>query len=454
MVTTELVLGLPYVCLILYMLWTACAFVRLAKPFVEYPRVAFLAGTAWVCVMLLLGLIPPKIGTFPAHCLAVAAAFAVMCAADQKNYRQKAFLALLFLSLMQLASALSDILYDFTYSRAVHFPFIWQGNEEIMGIALYVVMCVFYLFVYVAILLVGTWLFVRAYACKSAELTGRELCMLSAFPLTGIGADLVMNRYRTFYIISEGDRSAELDAVSVFFYVMLLVGMLVSLVLYQGIRAEQEERLQGRLLAGQVEDMKRHIARVEEIYEDIRGLKHDMANHIATMERLYAGERAGEAEAYAARLRVSLADVAGTIQSGNPVTDVVLAEYQAGAERRGIRFDCDFHYPAGSGIEAFDLSVILNNALCNAVEYADGGGAYISVCSYRRNNACMIEVKNSFSGSVRVEAETGLIRTLKEEGIHGYGLANIRRTAEKYHGDIDITQGEGYVCLTILLMME
>lgn len=227
--------------------------------------------------------------------------------------------------------------------------------------------------------------------------------------------------------------------------------MLVSLILYQGIRAEQEDRL----LAGQVEDMRRHITRVEEIYEDIRGLRHDMANHIATLERLYAGENAGEAKAYAARLRNSLSEVAGTIQSGNPVTDVVLAEYKTAAERRGIRFCCDFHYPGGSGIEAFDLSVILNNALCNAVEYTDAKAlAYISICSYRRNNACMIEVKNSFSGSVRVEAETGLIRTSKEEGIHGYGLANIRRTAEKYHGDIDITQGEGEFCLTILLMME
>ena len=33
-----------------------------------------------------------------------------------------------------------------------------------------------------------------------------------------------------------------------------------------------------------------------------------------------------------------------------------------------FHFRCDFHYPTGSDINAFDISVILNNALQNAVE--------------------------------------------------------------------------------------
>ena len=66
----------------------------------------------------------------------------------------------------------------------------------------------------------------------------------------------------------------------------------------------------------------------------------------------------------------------------------------------------------------------------------------------------MIEVQNSFSGQVKIEADTGLIQTSKEQGLHGYGLVNIRRTAEKYYGDIDITQKDGTFCLTVMLMME
>lgn len=457
-ITIGTVQGLPYVCLILlHRLGTAYALIRLVKPFMENIKSAVCTGTVYVSMMLLLGLIPLKIGTLTAHCLGAAAAFAVMCAADRRNYRQKAFLSLLFLAVVRLALALADILYDFAYAEAVYIPFFSQRDDEVLWTVLYILMCVFYLFAEISILLAGTWLITREYVRKSEELTVKELFMLSAFPLIGIGGDFVMNHYRTFYIIKEGAMSAKTDAVAVFFYLALLAGMLVSLVLYQGIKAEQEDRLQDRLLAGQVEDMRRHITRVEEIYEGIRGLKHDMAGHIATLEKLYAGTETKEADAYAARLRTSLADVAGTIRSGNPVTDVVLWEQKAEAEKKGIRFQCDFHYPAGSGMEAFDMSIILNNALSNAVEHADardGEEAYISLCSYRRNNACMIEVRNSFSGSVRIEADTGLIHTSKKQGLHGYGLENIRRTAEKYHGDIDITQGEGEFCLTVMLMME
>ena len=91
---------------------------------------------------------------------------------------------------------------------------------------------------------------------------------------------------------------------------------------------------------------------------------------------------------------------------------------------------------------------------CRIVEYASGEAAYISVRSYRKNNACMIEVRNSFTGQVKIEADTGLICSAKRQGLHGCGLANIRRTAVKYHGDIDITLKDGEFCLAVMLMME
>lgn len=119
---------------------------------------------------------------------------------------------------------------------------------------------------------------------------------------------------------------------------------------------------------------------------------------------------------------------------------MILQELKNEAEKRKIRYQSDFYYPTGTNINAFDVSVILNNALQNAMENARKSEApYISVLSYHRNHAYMIEISNSFTGNLQWDEERGLPVTSKEktEG-HGYGLSNIRMVARKYAGDIAI----------------
>ena len=125
------------------------------------------------------------------------------------------------------------------------------------------------------------------------------------------------------------------------------------------------------------------------------------------------------------------------------------------AEEAGIYFASHFHYQTGNGIDVFDISVILNNALANAIEAARGSeGAFIRVTSRRKANAWLIEIKNSFAGEIVLEEESGLPRTSKrnEEG-HGFGLANIRKVAQKYYGDISFVYDENIFGLTVMLMI-
>ncbi|MCM1326724.1 MAG: ATP-binding protein, partial [Lachnoclostridium sp.] len=187
--------------------------------------------------------------------------------------------------------------------------------------------------------------------------------------------------------------------------------------------------------------------------------------------RLYAGNNLEEAADYGKELKSALSPIsaskgldAGEIKTGNPVTDMILQELKSEAEKRKIHFQTDFYYPSGTNINAFDVSVILNNALQNALENTtdyplENAGKsktpHISVLSYHRNNAYMIEVSNSFYGSLRWDEERGLPATSKEktEG-HGYGLFNIRMVARKYSGDIAIDLKDDEFRLSIMLMME
>ena len=99
--------------------------------------------------------------------------------------------------------------------------------------------------------------------------------------------------------------------------------------------------------------------------------------------------------------------------------------------------------------------LILNNALSNAIRAAsDSENPKIEVKAWKNNNAYLIQVKNSFSGKLSLDPQTGLPETSKKDKeSHGYGLMNMKRITEKYYGTIQLEQREDMVIFTALLMI-
>ena len=113
-------------------------------------------------------------------------------------------------------------------------------------------------------------------------------------------------------------------------------------------------------------------------------------------------------------------------------------------------------YPTGKQIDVYDVGVILNNALDNAIEACEKvhGERIIYLRSYEKGNLFFIEVENAFDG-ITLNTETGLpVSEKKDQKLHGYGLLNIEKSARKYMGDIDIEIKDEDVklfCLTVML---
>ena len=156
-------------------------------------------------------------------------------------------------------------------------------------------------------------------------------------------------------------------------------------------------------------------------------------------------------------MREKMQEISPDIRSGNPVTDAVLSVRKREMEEQGISFVCDFHYPQKGELNAFDLSIILNNALANAVEASAGEQRREIVLTSRRvKNMYIIETANVFSGSLRVEEPNGLPLTTKTEEGHGYGLSAIRHVAKTYYGDVEIGVEEyrGARCCVLRVMLQ
>lgn len=229
--------------------------------------------------------------------------------------------------------------------------------------------------------------------------------------------------------------------------IMLLGAVIANVILFQNVVQYHEENRKRTLLENQVLQMQKEVQEIQEIYSDMRGLRHDLRGHINSIMQYVKKHNDSEDEelnGYVRNMEETVSKLDFCYQSGNPITDIIIHQKKQEADRAGIKFLVDFNYPKELQIDVYDIGIVLNNALENAIEAASlvEADRYISLHSYVKGNLFFIEVDNSFVRNIVMNKESGLPESSKSnKKFHGMGLTNIQRCARKYKGDIDIVIG-------------
>lgn len=434
---------------------TGIYFGKFVCPYIKKKKGAVAVSIVYITIMLVLYMIPPQIDNFSAYLIGVIAAFLAMYVEDRRNIYQKIFLAITFFSIrwltVAMAARLDDLVTKALVFRNMSAEKVWLQYGLYVGTrVLDIVLCI--AFIAVAIGLIN-----KAYIYKKDEMSVKEMVMLIIPSLVGVTGYGILQYYLMIYERDTGknliDTYGFYGALSFLHYLISIVAILVVIVMFQNWKEMQEEQRGQELVLNQISDMKKHIEEVEKLYRDIRSMRHDMGNHIQTLEHLVAHNNMDDATEYLEHLKNEWDEVSPEIKTGSPVIDVILMEKLREAKERQIRFLSDFHYPQNTKLNAFDLSVIMNNALNNCMENVSGDDPYISISSFRKSNIFMITIKNSFVGHLNF-GDSDLPETTKSGREHGMGLNNIRRVARMYMGDISLEQGNEEVILSIMMQVE
>ena len=406
--------------------------------------------------MLVFYCVPQEI-TYP-YLLGILAAGTMMCLLERRNIKQKVFLATIMYLFRWMVYGVTLVLRDIMFALFINTSYMLM--EPVKQWIAYIIVELVYYGVAITLMFLVIKLLHKVYTNKKEDISRKELLLLFATLLTVMIGYFTFNFFSSVYLedmeVYIWNAHPGYTFLRVVYQMVSFAAVLIAVVTYQKIKEKQREENVNLLLAEQIENTKQHINEVEKLYGDIRALKHDMGNHIAVLENLFAKNEKEEFEKYLTELKATYCVSVEGIKTGNPVTDVILTQKQKEAEENGIDFDCKFIYPVDSNINAFDVSVILNNAIENAFEGVKGcKDPYVSILAYRKKNAYMLEVRNCISKGVEIDKETGLPETTKKDKrSHGFGLANIRKVAQKYYGDIDINQNEHSFTLTVMLMIE
>ena len=434
---------------------TGIYFGKFVCPYIKKKKGAVAVSIVYITIMLVLYMIPPQIDNFSAYLIGVIAAFLAMYVEDRRNIYQKIFLAITFFSIRWLTVAMAGRLDDLVTKALV---FRNMSAEKVwLQYGLYVGTRVLDIVLCIAFIAVAIGLINKAYIYKKDEMSVKEMVMLIIPSLVGVTGYGILQYYLMIYERDTGknliDTYGFYGALSFLHYLISIVAILVVIVMFQNWKEMQEEQRGQELVLNQISDMKKHIEEVEKLYRDIRSMRHDMGNHIQTLEHLVAHNNMDDATEYLEHLKNEWDGVSPEIKTGSPVIDVILMEKLREAKERQIRFLSDFHYPQNTKLNAFDLSVIMNNALNNCMENVSGDDPYISISSFRKNSIFMITIKNSFVGHLNF-GDSDLPETTKSGREHGMGLNNIRRVARMYMGDISLEQGNEEVILSIMMQVE
>lgn len=299
-----------------------------------------------------------------------------------------------------------------------------------------------------------------------------ELLFLLSPAFTGIVFFTFINVSRSLLVnpaflkwTARGNPFFDLSLYFLIFFVAAttILCILYAYNIYQKLIASMQDKQRAALLASQVDQMQAHIREIEQLYTGVRSMRHDMQNYLFDIKSLLAAqgvsvEGEGELAGYFSGIGTALDALNFYFHTGNPVTDVVLNGKYQQAKSMGIQFDSEFLFPSDYGIDVFDLSIILNNALNNALEACEvlsgsepEAERFISVTSYCKNNMFLIEVKNSFDGTVCVTEDGGLKSRKQDTHRHGLGFQNIVRCADKYLGSADYTCCDRTFTLIVML---
>ena len=299
------------------------------------------------------------------------------------------------------------------------------------------------------------------------QTASQGLLFLTLAPAIGMALDIALRiiffRQEGMEIESLYERHNSMYAVVPFISVLCLVSVVYSRKIYSELMEAEREKQDLVFYKKQLSDMADHVREMEQLYEGIRSIRHDINNYVADMEQLLQiKEEQGiltdtvkkEAGRYLTGMQQAVAGIFMQFSTGNPVTDVILNRKAQICLQEEILFHGDFLYPAGYGIEAFDLGILLNNALDNAIEAClktTGDNRFIRLRSYTKGRMFFLAVENGYDGKPLIEEE-GFCHTTKEDAqLHGLGMKNMKSCVERYYGTMEYEAACGTFTVTLML---
>lgn len=201
----------------------------------------------------------------------------------------------------------------------------------------------------------------------------------------------------------------------------------------------------------QIAQLQQQLAYYQEKLKDeekVRSVYHDMKNHLLVLQRQINSPETAE---MVEKLQSQVAMYEDYEHTGNDILDIILKEKSETAREKHIALSVTADLNGVDFIEPLDVSTIFGNGLDNAIEASEKlpeEQRAILVKAGRVQNFFSVLIENS---CLQNREYTKQRTTKSDDFLHGFGISNMRKAAEKYDGQLTIKCENEKFTLKILI---
>ena len=182
--------------------------------------------------------------------------------------------------------------------------------------------------------------------------------------------------------------------------------------------------------------------------EKVRSVYHDMKNHLLVLQRQINSPETAE---MVEKLQSQVAMYEDYEHTGNDILDIILKEKSETAREKHIALSVTADLNGVDFIEPLDVSTIFGNGLDNAIEASEKlpeeqRAIFVKAGKMQNFFSVLIE-NNCLQDSGNTKSRT----TKNDDFLHGFGISNMRKAAEKYDGQLTIKRENEKFTLKILI---
>lgn len=253
---------------------------------------------------------------------------------------------------------------------------------------------------------------------------------------------------------------------------LVVVAVIVLLIycslyaIYRYTRRQKDLERENEVMGLQVDNLTARLETTRAAEERAAALRHDLRHYVALINSCLDSGDYAQVRAATENLSEHCGGFSlfpRTACSNDPAVNAVLGYYAAQADAQSIAFSARLDLPEGFQPNRTELSVVLSNALENALHACEQQPPHskreITLSSGPAGSQLLIRITNTLPGPVRFDSKTGLPcgapspapSTAGGPPVHGIGVKSIAAFARKYGGLLDYQEEDGRLTLRLLL---
>ena len=235
--------------------------------------------------------------------------------------------------------------------------------------------------------------------------------------------------------------------------VFLLAMNISNYILLQNVLTAEALTQESRLLQQQMQFQKNKYQQLSDAYKNIRGFMHDTKKHLFYIEQCVNEEHYDRIIPYTRETMTDLESRYCSINTGNLVIDSFVSNVILQAGSNGIRINTRLKVEKDLiPCDDYHMTIILGNLLDNAMNACTGQtGGKINLDIQTVDSSFVIHITNTYHAA----PDEKLPDTFDNfDFIHGYGLKNVKRSAEECGGFCIIDYADGIYSVTVIVPLK